>query len=427
MTASRRICILAHSHPDISKGGGEVAAYREFQTLSAEGHAAVFVGASEVNTAYAGRHPMETVLEYAPDEYVYSFAGMAEDRLSWEDPFQRRALVEFLAGLDCEVYHFHHYWRVGLDLVAELMEARPDAVYVMTLHEMLAICLHHGQMIRTRGRELCNRESPLRCLGCYPDRTIEHMVLRKAYMLSVLRRFDQLIYPSDFIRRRYEAWGLPEGRGSVLENYLGDELAEAPRRAAEASQVATRFGFFGQPTAFKGLDVLIKAAALALRENPAVSVTVFGCERGDVERLFPDLKLAIEEAGQNLALVGRYDPKDVLDLMAGVGWIVVPSVWWENSPVVIQEARRAGTPLIVSDIGGMAEKVLEGVDGLQFHRGSPVDLARAMLEAARPEVRAQYGLTLRDVIGRAEFLAGLETAFRRPALPAAAQPAAVLP
>ena len=61
--------------------------------------------------------------------------------------------------------------------------------------------------------------------------------------------------------------------------------------------------------------------------------------------------------------------------MATVDWIVMPSIWWENSPVVIQEASCIGRPPIVSDIGGMAEKVRDGVDGLHFRAGSPEDLA----------------------------------------------------
>ena len=100
--------------------------------------------------------------------------------------------------------------------------------------------------------------------------------------------------------------------------------------------------------------------------------------------MFPDLEKAIDEAGASLTFAGRYDAQDAAGADERVGWVVVPSIWWENSPVVIQEAKRAGTPLIVSDIGGMAEKVRDGVDGLQFKRGSPVDLARAM---ARPPIR----------------------------------------
>jgi glycosyltransferase involved in cell wall biosynthesis len=96
--------------------------------------------------------------------------------------------------------------------------------------------------------------------------------------------------------------------------------------------------------------------------------------------------------------------------MQTVGWVVVPSIWWENSPVVIQEAMRAGTPLVVSDIGGMAEKVRPGVDGLHFTRGSVQDLARVMKVAASTPQDA-LALTLGDGVDRATFLAGLSDAF----------------
>jgi glycosyltransferase involved in cell wall biosynthesis len=414
------VCIVAHSHPEFSKGGGEMAAHRQFQAMRSAGRRVVYVGACEVGTEYAARREIPTVMPLAEHEHVFSFAGMAEDRLAWDDPLRRAEMVAFLAGLGSDVYHFHHYWRVGLDLIHELMEARPDATFVMTLHEMLAICLHHGQMVKTRSRELCRADGPLACLACFPDLTLERFAFRKATFLSVLRRFDHLIYPSAFIRDRYEAWGLAGQPASVIENYRGDALKAEPRPPGDAARLATRFGFFGQPTPYKGLDVLLRALPLALRENAALTLTVFGAEEQDVLRLFPSLAPATAAAGQNLFFAGRYDAADAVALMRSVGWVVVPSVWWENSPVVIQEARRAGTPLIVSDIGGMAEKTEPGVDGLHFRRGSPVDLARAMLDAADPVLRAKLGATIRDAPGRAEFLASLDIAFAyRDLLPAA--------
>ncbi len=411
MAEGRSVCILAHSHPEFSKGGGEMAAHRQLMAMRAAGRRAIYVGACDVGTAYAAQRPIDMVMPLAEDEYVFSFAGMAEDRLGWDDPYQRQQLVEFLAGLEVEVYHFHHYWRLGVDMIHDLMEARPDATFVMTLHEMLAICLHHGQMVKTRSRELCRRDGPLNCLACFPDQTLERYAFRKATLLTALRRFDHIIYPSNFLRGRYEQWGLKDVRASVVENYLGDDLLAGERKPGDSQRLAPRFGFFGQPTPFKGLDILLRALPLALQENPAITLTVFGADREDVLRLFPVLEPMVEAAGQNLAFAGRYDPLEAVELMRSVGWVVVPSIWWENSPVVIQEARRAGTPLIVADIGGMAEKAQAGVDGLHFKRGSPVDLARVLLDAADPVRREHFGASVRDVIGRAEFLAALDEAF----------------
>jgi glycosyltransferase involved in cell wall biosynthesis len=72
--------------------------------------------------------------------------------------------------------------------------------------------------------------------------------------------------------------------------------------------------------------------------------------------------------------------------MRSVDWVVVPSTWWENSPLVIQEARVTGTPILASNIGGMAEKVRDGVDGLHFLAGSPLDLASKIEAIVRRQV-----------------------------------------
>jgi glycosyltransferase involved in cell wall biosynthesis len=74
--------------------------------------------------------------------------------------------------------------------------------------------------------------------------------------------------------------------------------------------------------------------------------------------------------------------------MAECDYVVVPSKWWENSPVVIQEAYSNGVPVICTGIGGMAEKVRNGVSGLHFRLGDPVDLLRAIRAAANPQQAA---------------------------------------
>ena len=68
--------------------------------------------------------------------------------------------------------------------------------------------------------------------------------------------------------------------------------------------------------------------------------------------------------------------------MSRVDWVIVPSIWWENSPMVIQEAFANGKPVICAGIGGMAEKVRDGVDGLHFEVRNPLDLAETMVRAA---------------------------------------------
>ena len=67
--------------------------------------------------------------------------------------------------------------------------------------------------------------------------------------------------------------------------------------------------------------------------------------------------------------------------MAAVDWVIVTSIWWENAPLVIQEAAHHGRPVICSDAGGMAEAIRDGIDGLHFRLGDPASLMQTMRRA----------------------------------------------
>ncbi len=58
--------------------------------------------------------------------------------------------------------------------------------------------------------------------------------------------------------------------------------------------------------------------------------------------------------------------------------IVVPSIWLENSPLVIHEALQARVPVITANAGGMAEYVRHETNGLLFAHRNPIALAEQM-------------------------------------------------
>ncbi len=63
----------------------------------------------------------------------------------------------------------------------------------------------------------------------------------------------------------------------------------------------------------------------------------------------------------------EYRNQDIVrDVFDHVDAIVVPSVWVENSPLVIHEAQQARVPVITADVGGMAEYVEHEENGLLF-------------------------------------------------------------
>jgi glycosyltransferase involved in cell wall biosynthesis len=90
-------------------------------------------------------------------------------------------------------------------------------------------------------------------------------------------------------------------------------------------------------------------------------------------------------AGPNVRYHGPYAPERVDALMQTVDVVVVPSIWWENAPTVMQEAARNGRAVVCSDIGGMAEMAAE-IGAAVFPVGSAGDLA-LVLDSTQPAAR----------------------------------------
>jgi len=95
-------------------------------------------------------------------------------------------------------------------------------------------------------------------------------------------------------------------------------------------------------------------------------------------------QLAASARACGAVLGGLLDRAGVARVLAETDLLVVPSLWFENSPLVILEALASRTPLLVSDLGGMAELVEEGVSGFHFAFGDAQSLA-AKLGAALEE------------------------------------------
>ncbi len=406
MADAPRVAVVAHAHPAMERGEGQAAAHHQFLALRAAGWDARFLAAAE---------PGAPSVTPGPGEALYPVAGMTADRLAWKEDWRRDALLTRLLAEEAEVYHFHHCWRVGADLILALRRARPGARLVMTFHEMRAICLNHGRMVRTGDGGLCEEAAPARCVACFPDEREGRLLVRKALLLEAFGALDAAIYPSAFLRARYEAWGLHSPHALVLENPLAPAMLVTPRAARATPGIEARFAFFGEAMPCTGLDVLLRAFAGLAAQRPEAHLAVHGVTLAQLIGPFPELGPLVAALGPAVSFTGSYTRAEVLAFLRQAGWVVVPSIWWENSPMVIQQAKRAGTPLIVSDIGGMAEKVRPGLDGLHFRRGSAEDLARAMAEAMDPARRAALAATLADVEGMEAFLAGLRRAYASPA------------
>ncbi len=371
--------LIAHGHPDFSVGGGEIAAHAQWRELRRRGIEAMLVARIGQSTHHTGA----SFSLRSADGMEVLFSAPPVDHFRHSQPQRRVIHHEFRALLERfqpTVVHFHHYVHLGLELIREARRFLPQGRILVTLHEYLAMCNAQGQMLKTSGL-LCNRAAPLDCNQCFPAISPQDFFMRELFVKSFLNLCDHYICPSRFLRDRYVGWGLPADKMRVLEN--GQPPAPPADPAPPAATLHTRFTVLGQLSRLKGTLVLLEAAKLLpKRLHESISIEIHGSMQHETEEFKAQFHAALAGLGGLVRYGGPYRPEDVVGLIRRGGWVIQPSIWWENSPLVIQEAFAAGRPVICSNIGGMAEKVQDGVSGLHFRVGSASDLAWRLEEAA---------------------------------------------
>lgn len=374
--------VVSHAHPSVSKGGAEVAAYALYMGLRQLG----------VPTAFVAMCPTEHMARLrfdSPDEYVVPLDEADYDHaFHHAPPSVFEALRQQIHPLRPTALVFHHFLRLGINTLDRLVEhfRCPSA---LVLHEFLAICQHHGQMVTRPAHRLCSQASPSRCVGCFPELAPDEFSVRQVVFQSTFAKVHRLIAPSRFLAQRFIDWGVPAERLCVVENgLLNDHGPDEPAPAPGSSVV---FGYFGQINPFKGVDLLLDAAQHLAQADTPVRIRIHGNLIG-VDAAFTErFQNLTRSPGGLIEYVGPYDNRDVLTLMQACDFVVMASRWWENSPLVIQEAYAARRPLVVPGMGGMAEKVIDSVNGRHFRPGHAADLARVLADCAA-HGRARYTL-----------------------------------
>ncbi len=396
----KRVLYVAHGHPDFSYGGGEWAAYYMYQAIKDGNHyEPFFLARYEKNKHH---HAGCSLMRHENDDHVhllatdqgaydYYFNSFAMENLDEAEDLHR-TFRDLLEGIRPQVIHFHHYIHMGIELVAFAKSIVPNVKMVMTLHEFIPICANQGSMIKTETYQLCFGASPLKCCECFPDRTPEAFFLRERFFKANLAHIDRFIAPSRFLQHRFVDWGLDADR--FLQVDYGRPIW--PRRERPSRREGQPFlvAFFGQIVFHKGVDVFLRAAVeyyrlrtwaqkIGKEQIPEVRFALHGTMKNlhdeHVRKLIEELT---EQSQEVVHVHGAYDARNMQALLSQVDCVVVPSKWWENSPLVIQEAFMVGVPVICSNIGGMAEKVKDRVNGLHFVVGNHFDLLNRVLELA---------------------------------------------
>jgi glycosyltransferase involved in cell wall biosynthesis len=416
-----RVLLVSLHHPELMRGGAQQICYELFQGLQKEpGIEPILLASTDASypalykpgaciTGFDGRH----------NEFLYLSTDYDNVWHKTGSPRLIEAFAEFLETIRPDVVHFHHFLTFGIDLLTLTRRVLPTARIVFTFHEFLSICDARGHMVRLTDHSLCSHASPIRCHQCFPERSPEHFLMRKMWFMRHLSEVDIFTCPSRFMIDRYVAWGIEAQKLVHVPNGQAD-CARGSKLPVPAGR-KRRLGFFGQMIDVKGIHIILRAVAILRAEG----FTDFTVELNGDNLRYATAAIR-EEIGKFLAeeeqlpfaqrIVhnnGPYQVDQLASRMARVDWCIVPSIWEEAFGLVVSEAWMFRRPVICSNVGGMAERVVNEVHGLHFEMGDPRALASVMrractevdlwerLSAAIPEPPSLTSMvsTYRDVYG----------------------------
>ena len=411
--APLRVLFLVHNHPSFHPGGAEIYALHLHRAMQRSGRFECLLVA-----AATGRHfphhmnrAFFRVREEEPSELVWSVTHFDDFYFTSHDKTNyTQDLRSLLKSFQPDVVHVQHTLQLGLEVLTEIRRSCPSTPIVYTLHEFLLLCYSRGIMLRNGTDERCSEASPWRCHHCFPERTAEEFVLRERFIKTSLASVDLFLAPSLYLLRTYVDWGIDPQR--IRFHDYGRVLPPDPRTESVDTR---RFAFIGQTMRHKGILVLLQAMKILIdRGHTDITLFIDGANMDfDGDEYVTKVRQKLEECDGQVLLRGPYTQTELPGRLRDAAWVVVPSIWWENSPLVIQEAFMHKRPVICSDIGGMAEKVRDRVDGLHFRAGDPVHLADILAEAAGNDDlwhQLQYGIP--DISSLPDAIDELEETYR---------------
>ena len=304
-----------------------------------------------------------------------------------------RRFAELVDRLRPDIVHVGHLNHLSIALPFEAATRSVPVVY--TLHDYWLMC-PRGQFMQTFPRDrrdlwtACDGQEDRKCAErCYaryfggaPEERETDIALwtgwverRMRHVREMSEFVDLFVAPSRYLLDRHrDEFGLP-ARKLVYLDYGFDHARLSGRRRAAGEPFV--FGYIGTHIPAKGIQDLIRAFGAVSGE---AVLRVWGRPRSrNTEALRTLARSLPAEKARRVEWLPEYRNGDIVrDVFDRVDAIVVPSVWVENSPLVIHEAQQARAPVIAADAGGMAEYVHHGVNGLLFEHRSWRSLATQM-------------------------------------------------
>jgi glycosyltransferase involved in cell wall biosynthesis/MoaA/NifB/PqqE/SkfB family radical SAM enzyme len=298
-----------------------------------------------------------------------------------------------LEDLRPDIVHIGHLNHLSTSLVAKAAEH--DIPIVYTLHDYWLMC-PRGQFMQMFPEDpdqiwdACNGQEDRKCAErCYAryfsgareewsadvDYWANWVARRMAHVREMAKHIDLFIAPAHYLYDLYhQQFGIPKNKLFYLDYGFALERLQGRQRVVNEPFV---FGYIGTHIPAKGIHHLINAFGKLTGDS---RLRIWGRHRGqDTESLKSLANSLPAGVAERVEWLPEYRNQEIItDVFNRVDAIVVPSIWVENSPLVIHEALQTRVPVITADTGGMAEYVRHEVNGLTYQHRNLEALATQM-------------------------------------------------
>lgn len=223
-----------------------------------------------------------------------------------------------------------------------------------------------GLLMNASRHSLLTRQRGLRGLAGNMDD-------RKEFLCQALSWPDCLLTASDFVRDLFLRSGISD---PIKVQPYGHDLSWMTHYSGKTPSDSVRIGFIGQVVKEKGVHLLLQAARQLEEEQAGkFALRIWG----DLEKApnYADELRTMAAGLRDIEFRGTYRRERSAEVFADIDVLVVPSLWYDF-PLIISEAFATGTPVVATNLGGMAEAVRSGTSGLLFERADSRDLARQL-------------------------------------------------
>jgi glycosyltransferase involved in cell wall biosynthesis len=352
-------------YPPYNFGGDGIYVQRLSNALAQRGHHVEVIHCVDAYYASGGRRKREMVQKDHPNVTVHALEspfGFLSPLATQQTGFPLLKTARILKVLESgfDVIHYHNISLVGGPKILEYGKG----IKLYTMHEYWLICPTH--VLFKFNREVCTSRSCLLCQATYlrPPQWWRYTGLLDASV----RQVDVFISPDRFSLKKHQQMGLnvpivylphfvPMEESSVTTSvHTIDHMPEKPY-----------FLFVGRLEKLKGLQSIIPF----FRRYPRAKLLIAGI--GNLEQELRELAAG----SANIEFLGFVSGDALQTLYRNTVALIVPSINFEVAPpLVIMEAFRQHTPVIVRDLGSMPEIIEESGGGCLFD--SEADLIAAV-------------------------------------------------